>query len=92
MRDGVDARLLMELQSYGTVGELIADENAAPMSGPGTVASGTAPKDTDSDGIPDSVELSLGTNPNVADSMFDENGNGFANVEDWANSLVPSSY
>ncbi|KAF1939622.1 pectate lyase-like protein [Clathrospora elynae] len=74
VRDAVDKRLIAELQSYGTMGELIADENAAPMNGPGTITSGTAWVDSNENGIPDDVEGKFGS------------------VEEWANSLVPSSY
>jgi hypothetical protein len=74
VRDQVDKRLIAELQSYGKLGELISDENAAPMSGPGPVAGGTRRADANGNGIPDDVEGQYKT------------------VEDWANSLVPSSY
>jgi pectate lyase len=74
VRDQVDKRLIAELQSYGKLGELISDENAAPMSGPGPVAGGTRWVDANGNGIPDDVEGQYKT------------------VEDWANSLVPSSY
>lgn len=74
VRDAVDKRLVTELQSYGKVGQLISDENASPMNGPGTIASGTQWVDANGNGIPDNVE------------------SRFSNVEDWANSLVPSSY
>ncbi|KAF1843491.1 polysaccharide lyase family 1 protein [Cucurbitaria berberidis CBS 394.84] len=74
VRDSVDKRLIAELQSYGKTGQLIADENAAPMNGPGPIAEGTKWVDANNNGIPDNVESQ------------------FKTVEDWANSLVPSSY
>jgi hypothetical protein len=74
VRDAVDKRLIAELQSYGKLGQLISDENASPMNGPGTIAGGTKWVDTNGNGIPDDVE------------------GQFKTVEDWANSLVPSSY
>jgi hypothetical protein len=74
VRDAVDKRLITELQSYGKVGQLISDENASPMNGPGTIAGGTPWVDANGNGIPDDVESQ------------------FKTVEDWANSLVPSSY
>jgi len=90
-RDSIDTRLVTELTSYGTLGQLISDETVSPMFGPGTIAAGTKPVDTDGDGIPDSVEIANGWNPNVADST-NIGSSGYMNVEVWANSLVPSSY
>jgi len=40
-RDHVDTRLIQELQSFGTVGELISDETVAPMNGAGPITGGT---------------------------------------------------
>lgn len=74
VRDQVDKQLVDELQSYGKSGELISDENAAPMNGPGTIAGGTRWIDANGNGVPDDVE------------------GQFKTVEDWANSLVPSTY
>jgi hypothetical protein len=74
VRDAVDKRLITELQSYGKLGQLISDDNASPMNGPGTIAGGTSWVDANSNGIPDNMESQ------------------FKTVEDWANSLVPSSY
>lgn len=89
VRDATDALLVSEVRSYGKSGELISDETAAPVSyTPGALQGGAAVVDTDGDGIPDDVELMLGTDPNVADSLQDEDGNGYTNIEDWANSLV----
>jgi hypothetical protein len=92
IRDVIDKRLITELQSWGKTGELISDENASPMSGPGTVNGGTKAIDTDGDGIPDDAETKLGFNKSKDDAMVDTDGNGYVNVEDWANSLVSSSY
>lgn len=74
VRDAVDERLILELKSYGETGQLISDENASPMNGPGTIAGGTPWTDANGNGIPDDLE------------------DKFNNVEDWANSLVPSDY
>jgi hypothetical protein len=74
VRDAVDKRLVAELQSYGKMGQLITDENASPINGPGTIAGGTKWIDANGNGIPDDLE------------------GQFKTVEDWANSLVPTSY
>ena len=39
--------------------------------------------DKDKDGIPDNIESSWGTNPNVADSESDKDGDGFANIYEY---------
>lgn len=91
-RDSVDKRLVQELLSYGTLGELISDENAEPMGGVGSVDAGTAPRDTDGDGIPDEWEIAHGLNYQDASDAMALDASGYANVEVWANSLVPSAY
>ncbi|KAF2653832.1 polysaccharide lyase family 1 protein [Lophiostoma macrostomum CBS 122681] len=91
-RDQVDRRLVEELKSLGTMGELISDENASPMAGPGVIAQGTKAVDSDGDGIPDEVETKMGWDAGRNDAMEDKDGNGYVNVEDWANSLVPGTY
>lgn len=87
-RDRVDTRLIAELTSLGTLGQIISNENSAPMNGPGPVNGGTAPTDTDTDGMPNAWESANGTNPNVADHNGDVNGNGYRNIEDYINSLA----
>jgi hypothetical protein len=91
VRDSIDTRLISELKSCGSTGELIFDETVSPMYGPGMIASGSWGVDTDEDGVPDSEEKRMGTNPNVADSMV-VRSDGYTNVEAWANSLVLGSY
>ncbi|KAF9013974.1 polysaccharide lyase family 1 protein [Cyathus striatus] len=87
-RDHVDNYLInTELKSYGKVGVLISDPSVSPMNGAGPVSGGTAPVDTDNDGIPDSYEAAHGTNPNVNDSS-NLASNGYANIENYVNSLV----
>jgi hypothetical protein len=41
-RDGIDARLITEVKSFGKSGQLISDEKASPMNGPGVTAPGTS--------------------------------------------------
>ncbi len=80
-RDQVDSFLIQELRSLGTQGALISNETALPMGGPGQVNGGTAPTDTDRDGIPDQWELSHGLNPdNPADGKV-INADGYTNLE-----------
>ncbi|WP_207535211.1 polysaccharide lyase [Desertivirga arenae] len=51
---------------------------------------GTAYKDTDNDGIPDSWEMKHGLNPkNAADAVADRNKDGYTNIEEYLNSVVP---
>ncbi|KAL0577870.1 hypothetical protein V5O48_004106 [Marasmius crinis-equi] len=87
-RDHVDDYLInTEVKSYGKKGAIISDENASPINGPGPISGGTAPVDTDKDGIPDAYESAHGTNPNVADSSAIAS-NGYSNLENYINSLV----
>ncbi|KAK3215703.1 hypothetical protein GRF29_8g880913 [Pseudopithomyces chartarum] len=90
VRDAVDKTLIAQLQSYGKSGATISDE--AAVGGVGTINGGVKQTDTDGDGIPDAAETKLGFDVNSDDAMQDKDGNGFTNVEDWANSLVPSGY
>ncbi|KAF2709135.1 polysaccharide lyase family 1 protein [Pleomassaria siparia CBS 279.74] len=92
VRDSIDKRLVVELTSWGKTGQLISDETASPMNGPGTIASGTKAVDTDGDGIPDDAETKLGFDLSKNDAMLDADGDGYVNIEQWANSLVPAAY
>jgi hypothetical protein len=56
VRDTVDTRLIEELKSYGKLGELISDDTASPMEGPGSIYGGEPWVDKNGNGIPDDVE------------------------------------
>ncbi|KAG8692365.1 hypothetical protein FRC08_009827, partial [Ceratobasidium sp. 394] len=87
-RDNVDTLLINQVKSLGKDGALISDETVSPWNSGGPIAGGTAPTDTDKDGIPDSWENANGLNPNSNDAMSDKNGDGYANIENYINSLV----
>ncbi|MFO7656885.1 MAG: RICIN domain-containing protein [Bacteroidales bacterium] len=90
VRDEVDQRLIQELTSLGTIGQLISDETAAPMSGPGLVKGGTANVDSDRDGMPDAWEIYYGLNPySNADQNLDYNSDGYTNIEEYLNDTDP---
>ncbi|KAI0541312.1 fibronectin [Xylaria digitata] len=90
-RDAVDERLVAEVRSWGKTGQLISDEAASPMYGPGYIAGGTQPTDTDGDGIPDDWERAHGLDPQDPSDVMKIGSSGYANIEVYVNSLVPSS-
>jgi hypothetical protein len=49
--------------------------------------SAAPPADTDNDGIPDDWETAKGLNPRFDDSTADRDGDGYANIEEYINSL-----
>lgn len=87
VRDSVDEGLVAEVKSFGKKGALISGEDASSVGGVG----GTAPKDTDGDGIPDEWENAHGLNPADASDAMKISSSGYANIEVYLNSLVPSS-
>ncbi|MBK9577233.1 MAG: pectate lyase [Fibrobacterota bacterium] len=90
-RDEVDKYIVAELTSLGKKGALIADEAALGLSGKvGGLAKGTAPTDSDKDGMPDAWETSHGLKANDA---TDRNGtnlslDGYTNLEMYLNELA----
>jgi pectate lyase len=90
-RDEVDAYVFSELTSYGKKGKTISDETSLGIANVvGSFPSATAIKDTDRDGMSDTWESQNGFNPNSAsDAMLDKDGDGWVNVEEYINSLVP---
>lgn len=89
VRDSHDLRIIDHLTSLGKRGAFIANEN--DVGGIGTVAGGTAPTDTDRDGMPDDWERLNGLNPTANDAAAYTLGEGYTNIEHYINSLATTA-
>ena len=98
-RDEVDLRLISELTSLGKKGKLLLTVkdsggkvthtgSEADVGGQGPIAGGTAPVDTDKDGIPDVWEKAHGLNPNDPSDAMKLAPSGYTNLEVYVNSLA----
>lgn len=88
-RDAVDRRVTAGVR-YQT-GVIIGEEG--DVGGFPELDAGTAPADTDKDGMPDSWETARGLDPNAAeDRNGDDNGNGYTNLEEYLNELAAPSF
>ena len=87
-RDLADCYMVHQCQSYGTEGAIISSEFQLPIGDPSSwkLAKYTKPQDTDGDGMPDEWEKANGTNPSKDDAMTIA-GNGYANIENYINSI-----
>jgi hypothetical protein len=94
-RDPLDERIVMEAATgtatyggaYGA-GKGIIDSQETVGGWP-DLLSAPAPEDTDSDGMPDSWEVSMGLDPTDAtDRNGDLDGDGYTNLEEYLNSLI----
>ena len=87
MRDDVDERIVNGVMN-GT-GQIIDDPSE--VGGWPKLAAGTAPTDTDHDGMPDEWESSYCLDPSdPADSTSDADGDGYTNVEEFLNETTPT--
>lgn len=88
-RDSVDLRIVDWVTNReGQILNRQSDAGGFPM-----LASLEAPVDSDHDGMPDSYEDENDLNPNdPEDRNGDPDGDGFTNLEDYLNSLVPYDY
>ena len=89
-RDSVDQRIAAEVRTKG--GAIITTPSQRPtaLGGWPVLAPGTAPADSDSDGMPDAWETERGQNPrDASDSKGDGDGDGYTNIEEYLNSVIP---
>ncbi len=94
-RDAVDALVVSDVTSLGKTGHLWATQAQTGLAngGYGTLAGGTAPTDTDRDGMPDAWERGYGLDPtSAADANGDFDHTGYTNIEKYINGLVDKSY
>ena len=95
-RDQVDSLVVADLKSLGKSGQLWTTQTATNLgnSGYGTLSTtGTAPVDTDKDGMPDAWETKYGLNPNdPSDATGDFDKTGYTNIEKYINGIVDGLY
>ncbi|WP_284645968.1 OmpL47-type beta-barrel domain-containing protein [Paenibacillus silviterrae] len=88
-RDAVDERVVDSVRKQ--TGVIIGHEN--DVGGFPQLAKGTAPADTDRDGMPDAWETANGLNPlDAEDRNADRNGDGYTNLEDYLNELAAPGF
>ncbi len=86
VRDSVDLRIVRDARE-GT-GRII--DNPDQVGGFPKIASGIAPPDTDHDGMPDHWEIPRGLDPyDPSDGPEDRDRDGYTNLEEYLNWLVP---
>ena len=87
-RDEVDLRVVKSVRDGN--GRVIDSQDE--VGGWPKMAHGVPPVDSDHDGMPDEWEASLDLNPNDArDGGMDRNGDGYTNIEEYLNSLIPDA-
>ena len=87
-RDDVDGALVEAIRTQS--GKKIHDESELNVGaeGYGELRAGTAPADSDGDGMPDSWESARG----VQDSNADRDGDGYTNLEEYLNELARPAF
>ena len=94
-RDEIDGLVIADVISLGKTGHLWTSQTGTGLGngGYGTLNGGTAPVDTDGDGIPDAWERRYGLDPNDAsDATADFDRTGYTNIEKYVNGLLDGAY
>lgn len=87
-RDAVDQRVVQSV--IDSTGNFI--DSPAQVGGWPALSPGTPPADADHDGMPDEWEMVRGLNPaDPADASLDRDGDGYTNVEEYLNALLPAA-
>jgi pectate lyase len=88
VRDALDRRVVDDVR---LLRGFIQRASRADLLDYPTLQGGTAPVDTDGDGMPDDWERRFGLNPNDAsDGKLDTNGDGYTNIEEYLNGTIPT--
>jgi hypothetical protein len=99
-RDPIDSRIIHEIRSgtaqfgasWGGGGKGIIDSQS-DVGGWPELASASAPTDDDSDGMSDEWESSEGLDPrDASDGNLDKDEDGYTNIEEYLDSLVPDGH
>ncbi len=93
LRDELETGLVASIRAQG--GILIQDESDLGIGadGYGTLASGTAPADSDGDGMPDAWEGDRGLDAgDPADRNGDDDDDGYTNLEEYLNELAAPAW
>lgn len=92
-RDSQDERIINQIRTgkypYGTNGII---DNVEQVGGWPVLKSLSYPADSDGDGIPDEWEKANGLNSNDDSDAVKIAANGYMNIENYINSLIPSPY
>jgi hypothetical protein len=90
-RDSQEERIISQIRTntfkFGIDGII---DRVDQVGGWPVLKSTNPPKDSDHDGMPDDWEIAYGLNPNDSgDAIKDRSGDGYTNIEEYINSLVP---
>ncbi|THU39678.1 T9SS type A sorting domain-containing protein [Niastella caeni] len=94
VRDAVDVRIVNETTNGtapvrgATSGKFGIIDSPSEVGGWPAYDAGTAPTDTDNDGMPDAWETANGTDPAIADNNSDPDADGYTNLEEYLNFLT----
>ena len=93
-RDSIDARIIEEVRNgTATHGKNGIIDTPEDVGGWPDLKSGTAPADSDNDGMPDEWERKYGLDANNADDhSSDKDGDGYTNVEEYLNGTDPTEF
>ncbi|WP_193747461.1 carbohydrate-binding protein [Cellvibrio sp. OA-2007] len=89
VRDSVDTRIIEEVRNgTATYGKNGIIESQQEVGGWPSLKNGTAPQDSDKDGMPDDWENANGLNPSDASDRNKKDGVGYTMLEKYLNSLI----
>ncbi len=88
-RDELDARLISDVVSGKGPSRDEEKDEPEDFGGYPGLGTGIGCVDTDGDGMPDAFETRYGLDPERRDGGFDDDGDGYLNVEEYLNGTIP---